>query len=91
MLSEKHTTEFIELWLRQWLRMGAPKPKQIICDYSRALLCGISLAFNNQTIKSYVDDSFNAILRPLDARKRADTIIRIDVAHLIVAVCRWNC
>lgn len=44
-----------------------------------------------QTIKSYVDDSFNAILRPYGARKRPDTIIRVDVAHLIAAACRWNC
>ncbi|CAL1672429.1 unnamed protein product [Lasius platythorax] len=71
--------------------MGAPKPKQVVCDFSRALLCGISLAFNNQTIKSYVDDSFNAMLRPFGARKRPDTIIRVDVAHLIHAACRWNC
>jgi len=70
--------------------MGAPKPKQVVCDFSRALLCGISLAFNNQTIKSYVNDSFNAILRPV-VRKRPDTVIRVDVAHLIAAVCHWNC
>lgn len=90
MLSEKHTTEFIELWLRQWQRNGAPKPKQVVCDFSRALLSAISLAFNNQTIKSYVEDSFNAISRR-GVRKNPDTIIRVDVAHLIVAVCRWNC
>lgn len=90
MLSEKHTTEFIELWLRQWQRSGAPKPKQVVCDFSRALLCGVSLAFNNQTIKSY-DNVFNTISRPLGVIKRPDTIIRVDVAYLIAAVCRWNC
>ncbi|KMQ86378.1 kda protein in nof-fb transposable element [Lasius niger] len=91
MLSERHTTEFIELWLRQWQRSGSPKHKQVVCDFSRALLCGVSLACNNQTIKSYVDDLFNAISRFLGVIKRLDTIIRVDVAHLIAAVCRWNC
>lgn len=91
MLSEKHTTEFIELWLRQWQRSGAPKPKQVVCDFSRALLCGVSLAFNNQTVKSYIDDLFNIISRSLGFIKKPDTIIRVDIAHLIAAVCRWNC
>lgn len=90
MLSERHTTEFIELWLRQWLRGGAPKPSQAVCDYSRAFLCGISLAFNNQTIKTYVNTMFSAI-SGVGVQKRPDTLIRVDVAHLIHAVCRWSC
>jgi len=91
MLSEKHTTEFIEFWLRHWQRSGAPKPKEVVCDFSRALLCDICLAFNNQTIKSYVDDSFNLLSRLIEVRKRSYTVIRIDVAHFIAAACRWNC
>lgn len=61
MISERHTTEFIEFWLRTWIRNGALKPKEAVSDYSRALLSAMSLAFNSQTIKSYVADQFAAV------------------------------
>lgn len=42
MLSERHTTEFIEYWLR--IKNGALKPKEAVFDYSRALLSAMSLS-----------------------------------------------
>lgn len=47
MLSETHSTEFIAYWLMQWIRASAPKPKVTVSDYSRALISGLCLAFNN--------------------------------------------
>lgn len=60
MLSETHNTEFITYWLMQWIRAGAPKPKVAVSDYSRALILGLCLAFNNCncTIKSYIETCF---------------------------------
>ncbi|CAL1680999.1 unnamed protein product [Lasius platythorax] len=60
MLTEKHTTEFIELWLRQWLRMGAPKPKQKIFYFT----CVVGL----QTYQD-VEIDYSEILTAKDARK----------------------
>ncbi|XP_071580612.1 uncharacterized protein [Temnothorax nylanderi] len=90
MLSERQTTEFIEYWLRTWIRNGAHKPKEAVSDYSRALLSAMSLAFNNQTIKSYVADQF-AIVSGTNQISKFSTYIRVDVAHLIHAVSRWKC
>lgn len=90
MISERHTTEFIEFWLRTWIRNGALKPKEAVSDYSRALLSAMSLAFNNQTIKSYVADQFAAVSTKNQISK-LNTYIRVDVAHLIHAVSRWKC
>lgn len=89
MLSETHVTEFIEYFLKQWLRRGAPKPRETVCDYSRALLSGLCLAFNNETIKSYVDSLFLKLLEGLPMGDK--TRIRVDVAHLVHLVSRWKC
>lgn len=91
MLSEKHETELIEFWLKKWIRLGAPKPKEAVCDYSRALISALCLAFNNVTVKSYVNNCF-ARLSGLHHQAVAypATLIRIDVSHLIHPVCRWK-
>ena len=88
MLSEKHDTEFIEYWLKQGIRKGASKPKEAICDYSRALLAALCLAFNNNhMIKSYIDICFrlSAKINSTTERQAREihTLIRVDVAHLI--------
>lgn len=91
MLSEKHDTDFIEYWLKQWLRRGAAKPKEAVSDYSRALINAMCLAFNNRTTKSYLEICFAIIENASEVIERPSTIIRIDVAHLIHMVCRWPC
>ena len=94
MLSEKHDTKFITYWLRQWLRKGAPKPTEAVCDYSRALLSALCLAFNDVTIKSYLDICFTFLIRGNTAHgleAEIYTRIRVDVAHLTHLACRWKC
>lgn len=82
MLSETHSTEFIAYWLMQWIRAGAPKPKVTVSDYSRALISGLCLAFNNCTIKSYTETCFAIIANIHQPINKPQTLIRIDVAHL---------
>ena len=96
MLSEKHDTELIEYWLKQWMRKGALKPKEAICDYSRALPAALYMVFNNNhTIKSYIDICFHLSAKINSATERQareiHTLIRVDVAHLIHLVSRWAC
>ena len=90
MLSEKHDTEWIQYWLQQWIRSGAPKPKQAVCDYSRALISAVCMAINNITIKSYINKSFASVQGDPRSIESLVTFIRIDVAHLVHMVCRWK-
>lgn len=91
-ISKRHNTGFIEYWLRTWIRNGAHKSKEAVSDYSRALLSAMSLAFNNQTIKSYVADQFAVLSHGTENQiSKPSAYIRVDVAHLIHAVSRWKC
>jgi len=51
MISEKHDTNTIEYWIKEWLRMSTNKLEEAISDYSRALLGAMTSAFNRMTIK----------------------------------------
>lgn len=48
MISEKHDTNILTYWLREWLRMGAVCPKEVVTDYSFALLNAVTLSFNTR-------------------------------------------
>lgn len=91
MLSEKHENEFIAYWLQQWQRT-APVPAQAVCDYSKALLQGLSKAFNDCSIKDYVDKVFKWAQANQDKNiKPVSTFILVDVAHLIHLCSRKDC
>lgn len=91
MLSERHDSVTIMLWFLRWIQNGAHIPKEAICDYSRALLMGMSMAFNKQPIKTYISDRFRTISSSCRMGKEPNTFIRIDVAHFIHMICRWKC
>lgn len=92
MLSEKHNTEFIEYWLKNWLRMGASPPNEAHCYCSRSLLIALCGAFNQQIIKNYVDSSFlSATQRNRKCDQwRLSTFLRIDVAHIMHFCAKWQ-
>jgi hypothetical protein len=79
MISEKHDTNTLTYWMREWLRSGGTFPRQVVTDYSLALLNAVSLAFNNKEGS------------PTMLVKYPRCIIRIDIAHLIKLVTRWKC
>ncbi|CAL1672322.1 unnamed protein product [Lasius platythorax] len=93
MLSEKHNTEFIEYWLKSWLRMGASPPNEAHCGWSRALVTALCGAFNQQTIKNYVDSLFLSATK--ENKKcnqwRPPTFLRVDVAHVMHFCTKWKC
>lgn len=73
-----------------WLNEGVSAPQETVTDYSMALLGVISRAFcDGLTIREYVD----SCLEVLDgkAQSKLTCYIRIDIAHLIKLVSRWNC
>lgn len=91
LLTESQETETIEHWLKMWLRMVKfRKPTQVVIDYSRAMLLACSKAFNDITIKKYIEICFNAVSAGEHvSREWISTYIRVDVAHIIHMVCRW--
>lgn len=92
MLSEKHNTEFIEYWLKSWLRMGVSPSNEAHCDWSRALLTALCGAFNQQTIKNYVDSLFlSAMKENKSDQMQPPTLLRVDVAHVMHFCAKWKC
>lgn len=74
-LTEIHTSTFIRFWLMEWCRIGAPYPKEVVTDASRALLTAVIKEFTSySTIERYADACRNTVL---------DCYIRIDVAHFM--------
>ena len=47
MISKKHDTNMLTYWMREWLRSGVSCPKQVVTDYSLALLNAVTFSFNN--------------------------------------------
>lgn len=95
MLSEVQTQEFIEDWLKHWKRLGTSTPGEVCSDYERAIPLSACLAFNNMSLKLYIDECFKwAWLTEEEKKMRprpAPTLILIDVAHLMAMVARWKC
>jgi len=76
MLSERHTTNDIHFWLLEWCRMGAPYPREVVVDFSKALLNAVIRCFTSyRTIKDYANACKNEVI--------PKCYIRIDVAHFI--------
>jgi hypothetical protein len=93
LLTESQETDVFWWWLNHWQKLGAPKPTFAVCDSSRALLNGISLSFNHQTIKTYIETCFLYAIRSTEYyyRPPVNTYIRLDVAHLMAMIRRWKC
>lgn len=89
LITEKHDANTLTFWIREWIKNDLPLPKQIVSDFLIALLNASSLAFNNMPLKQYVDECFDQLLKK-DSYVNKNTILRIDVAHLIKLVCNWK-
>lgn len=77
MVSESHNANSIHFWLAEWLRSGAPAPKEVVCDSSRALLIAVIRAFTGYlNIEEYAD----VFIKDVDLPK---CYVRIDVAHFM--------
>lgn len=92
LLTDDQSTTLLEYWIKNWIRMGAPKPDQVACDHSRALINALSLAFNEQNIKVYIETLFLNAIGDSSAKIRPPiaTFIRLDVAHFIKMITNWQ-
>lgn len=92
LVSEKHDTNTLNYWIREWIRSGGSPPKQVVTDYSLALLNATSLAFNNTDLKTYIEKCI--VLDTDGSTVRVNSpkcVIRLDIAHFINMVARWTC
>lgn len=80
MISEKHNTNILTYWLREWVRCGAACPKEVVTDYSFALLNAVAFAFNNCNLHTYVESCIK-LLQNNDSSYVPKCILRIDIAH----------
>lgn len=62
MISEKHDVNKLIYWMREWLRSGVPCPKQVVMDFSLALLNAVALSFNNTDLQTYINNCMNMLL-----------------------------
>ncbi|XP_034937553.1 uncharacterized protein [Chelonus insularis] len=92
LLTDDQITILIELWLKNWIRMGAPKPDKVTCDCFRALINALVLAFNEQNIKKYIETLFlNIISNPSSKMcPPISTYLRLDVAYFIKMIANWH-
>uniref|UniRef100_A0ABD2WB92 USP domain-containing protein n=1 Tax=Trichogramma kaykai TaxID=54128 RepID=A0ABD2WB92_9HYME len=88
MLSSKHDTETVLLWLLAWMKSGAPAPYEIVSDCSKALLNALCLAFNQIYYSQYLDLCFNVLQD--DSVTVPKTLVKRDRNHLIKSVARWK-
>jgi len=89
MLSEKHDNNSIRHWLEEWIRDGAPKPKQVVTDMSLALMAAVVKAFTQfNTIFSYIEGCFNCLCK--NDINLPQCFVRNDVAHVIKLVTNWS-
>jgi len=76
MLTENHNTNSIQFWLIEWVRSGAPHPREVVCHFSKALLIATIRSFSGYLIIDNYADACKDIYIP-------DCYIRIDIAHFI--------
>lgn len=77
MISESQNANTIHYWLMEWVRSGAPFPKEVVIDGGRAILTGVVRAFTKfYTLNDYADACYNYANLP-------SCYIRMDNAHFM--------
>lgn len=93
MLSECHNTNHISYWLTEWMT-ECKTPFCVISDHSLALLGAIARSIAKEaSLSDYINKSFQIItISQLSHQKpELGTYIRVDYAHLMKFVSRWDC
>jgi len=92
MISEKHDANMIQYWMNEWLRSGGTVPREVITDFSFALLNAVARAFNNWSLSYYIKSCLKCLDSERDAKASMPIcVIRLDIAHVIKTVARWQC
>lgn len=87
MITERNDVNQITFWLREHIRYGARIPRQVVVDFSLALLNSCALAYNDRHLKLYLEDCFRC-LEKQDLQHPLSCFIRVDIAHLIKMIAQ---
>ncbi|KAL7289635.1 hypothetical protein TKK_0016489 [Trichogramma kaykai] len=88
-LTERHDTNRLKLFLMDAVHLGAPIPHETRCAGSLALLNALSLAFNKCNYSEYQNHCVKVLKNEVPCVKPC--FIRSDEAHVIKSACRWKC
>ena len=95
MLSASQNTNTICYWLNEIIRIGSkhrstfPIPKQVVCDFDKALLGGVARAFGQcRDLKDYLLQCFSCITG--SSKQLPSCFLRLDISHYIHMICRWD-
>lgn len=95
MLSASQNTNTIHFWLIEIIRIGMkhksnfPLPKQVVCDFDRALIGAIVRAFCQcKNLQDYLSQCFICLSKK--SKNLPPTFLRLDVSHFIHMVSRWK-
>lgn len=94
-LSAFQNTNSICYWLNEIIRIGSkhttkfPFPKQVVCDFDKALMGAIVRAFGEcRDLKDYLSRCFRCLTGSTNALPSC--FLRLDVSHYIHMICRWK-
>jgi len=91
MLSKSHNTNTICFWLLEWRRNGALLPKEVVTDFSMALINSVcmSLAGCAEGSSTYIQRCMEVLIKSPGC-KLPSCYVRVDVAHLLKFVTTWK-
>lgn len=91
MVSTKQDASIIIYFFLSILADGAPSPRMVVTDFSKALVMAVSKAFANCVdTRSYLHTVYNIII--LERKEKLPTCyVRLDVSHFIGAIAKWDC
>jgi len=95
MLSASQNTNTIHFWLIEIIRIGMkhkqnfPLPKQVVCDFDRALIGAIVRAFCQcKNLQNYLSQCFICLNE--ESKSLPPTFLRLDISHFIHMISRWK-
>lgn len=91
MVSTKQGAAIITYFFLSVLADGAPSPRIVVIDFSKALLIVVSKAFANYSdTRDYLQVLYNIIILE-KKEKLPNCYIRLDISHFINIVAKWDC
>lgn len=95
MLSASQNTNTIYFWLIEIIRIGMqhkrnfPLPKQVVCDFDKALMGAIARAFCQcQNLQNYLSRCFLSLMG--ETKDLPSSYLRLDISHFIHIISRWK-
>ncbi|KAE8743486.1 hypothetical protein FOCC_FOCC010909 [Frankliniella occidentalis] len=94
MLSARQDANIIKFWIDELLRDGAPIPKEVVTDHSKALINAVVVTFCGcYSLRDYFERCFHVLSTDNDEEVESclpSSFLRLDIAHLIGGASKWK-